>query len=331
MLAVVAPALSYGLMYTPCMIHTLSHISVLWCVWTYRPGWRCLQVACAVKQCLVPGRGGDGGVRDEGYQAAKLVMGSKQHPLPSFMAVRSLRAGRKACKEQPWTVEPNTALPLPVFQSGVGVHTQLVDLGFYFTPAGKGEPWPWASPSVIILSMNSLIKAGLTNICHLPPTWVGPMSLGVVVKGPCSHVAPTILGGHWWAPHVGPKDQPRPCLNTRESWLLSLGWHLASPALAGSWRISPASRVLVERFQAKTNVSRPKVSDLSKSEGGSRTHPYSVLLCLAASSDLLWSLRSKSPRGLSWGCDLGPCAAQGEGTSLSCVTVGMNVCMCTLV
>lgn len=127
MLAVVAPALSYGSMYTPCMINTLNHISVLWCVWTYRPGWRCLQVACAVKQCLVPGRGGDGGVQVGGYQAAELVMGSKQHPLPSFMAVRSPRAGGKACKEQPWTVEPNTALPLPVLQSGVGVHTPLVD------------------------------------------------------------------------------------------------------------------------------------------------------------------------------------------------------------
>ena len=50
--------------------------------------------------------------------------------------------------------EPDAALPLPVLQSGEGMHAPLVDLGCCFILAGKGEPWPWPSPSVIIISMN---------------------------------------------------------------------------------------------------------------------------------------------------------------------------------
>lgn len=63
-LAVVAPTLSYDLRYTPwkwilsVITHFAAHLGM-------QPGWRCLQAAGAITQCLLLGRGKAGGVQGE--------------------------------------------------------------------------------------------------------------------------------------------------------------------------------------------------------------------------------------------------------------------------
>lgn len=144
-LLVVAPALSPGWMYSPCIS---THWAILpSCCVSVQTG---LHVACAVKPCLVPGTHGE--LRFQEWRLPLKITSTAQ-----FHGWKEPEGWQKGLQGAllglclVWESSP--ALHWTVLQSGEKVHTLLVDSGCYFIPAGKGELWPWPSPFVIIIIM----------------------------------------------------------------------------------------------------------------------------------------------------------------------------------